>query len=290
MRLFFLYFIIFNFFSAFGQNSNEYIGAIKLNDSTALTYKIEFEENNGKISGYSVTDFGGEHETKSSIKGTYNDKDNMLSFYETGIVYTKSIFVKNDFCFIHFQPTSFKLGKTKSFKGTFLGKFNDGVECINGEIFLNAIEKIEKLESKLTKKVNNSKKVSDSLKAQYNNVKIMDSINLNILKKDQVTSIFTKSKSVKFYIYDGGKIDNDVITIQKDGKVILFKHQISEKKELIEVPVTANTTRITIIAESTGTIGTTTAIIEVKDDSNDIKTLTSLNKGEKTEIDILKKM
>ncbi|MFK7832664.1 MAG: hypothetical protein AB8B52_05265 [Winogradskyella sp.] len=289
MRILFFSILFATSFFTFSQSSNEYAGLLKLNDTTAITYRVVFKESNGMLSGYSITDFGGEHETKSNIKGTYDDKSNELSFYETGIVYTKSTFISNDFCFVHLEPIKFKLGKTKSFKGKFLGKFSDGVKCIDGEVFLNAIERIEKLVTKVTKKLNNSKKVSDSIKREFNNLKIMDSINLNVLKRNQTTSVFTKSNKVNLIIYDGGKIDNDIITVLKDGKIILLKHKITEKKEILEIELTSNKTTITIIADSVGSIGTNTAVVEFKDDVNDIKTLTNLNKGEKTIIDILKR-
>ena len=51
--------------SAVSQNNYEFFGAIKLNgnDKTLITYRLVFEENNGKIKGYSVTDLDGSHET-----------------------------------------------------------------------------------------------------------------------------------------------------------------------------------------------------------------------------------
>ena len=74
---YFLFFWLVLFFlqktSCFGQKSNEYIGAIKLMDSSIITYKIKFELiSDNQIKGYSITDFGGDHETKSSLTGYYD--------------------------------------------------------------------------------------------------------------------------------------------------------------------------------------------------------------------------
>lgn len=270
------------------QSFNDYVGAIKLNDTSVITYRLKFKVSEGTVSGYSITDLNGKHETKSSIEGKYDAGTKLLSFNETGIIYTKSPVSQNDFCHIYFQPVKVDFENNKDIKGDFYGKFSDGTKCIDGEIYLNAIEKVEKRIEKVSKKINRSKRVADSIKERFNNIKILDTLNLNVLRKDETTSVFTSSKTIKMVIYDGGKIDDDRITILKDGKIILLKHRITGKKEQIELPISSDKTRITVIAESVGTIGTNTVIIEIIDSINTIKTVTSLEKGEKTEIDILR--
>lgn len=277
-------------FSANAQKSKEYVGALKLNDSTAIPYRIIFEEKKGKLFGYSITDFGGDHETKSNIVGSFDSDKKLISFYEKGIVYTKSSFVKNDFCYVHVEPTKFKLGKTKSIKANFFGKFSDGSKCIDGELYLNALERVQKILNKVTKKVNKSKRVDDSLKTQFNNIKVMDSIQLNILRKSQTTSYFTKKKKIELVFYDGGRIDNDIITVMKNDSIVLKEFQISDHPKIINVLLDKGTTNISIIANSIGTIGENTTVVEIRDGINNIKAMTNLAKGDKTNINfILKK-
>lgn len=287
--LFFFTLVFLSIVSLKAQSSNDYVGAIKLNDTSVITYRLKFKISDGEVSGYSLTDFNGEHETKSAIKGKYDSDKKLFSFHEDGIIYTKSPVSENDFCNIYFMPTKFEVGKSKYIKGEFYGKFDDGTKCIDGEIYLNAVERVEERIEKVSKKINKSRKVHDSIKEQFNNLKILDTLNLNVLKKDEITSVFTKSKSVKFMIYDGGQVDADAVTILKDGKIVLLNHKISDKKEIFEFPISKAKTRITVIAESMGTIGTTTATIEILDNENTIRTVTSLNKGEKTEIEVLRK-
>ena len=110
---------------------------------------------------------------------------------------------------------------------------------------------------------------------------------MNILKKAQTTSIFTKSKFVTLTIFDGGQEDGDVVTILANGKVILRRYIISKEKKILEIPISVNKTTITIIAESTGSITTNTAVVEINDDYNNIRALTNLKKGESTKIDVL---
>jgi hypothetical protein len=71
MRYGFTFFLIYLLFNTLGfsQGTYEYFGAIKLNDSSLISYKIIVTENNGLVSGYSLTDLGGAHETKSYLTG-----------------------------------------------------------------------------------------------------------------------------------------------------------------------------------------------------------------------------
>lgn len=275
--------------SVFAQDSYEYVGALKLNDSTAIPYKIYFEENEGKVSGYSITDISGEHETKSSIKGEYDEDDKTLSFHETGIVYTKSTFVENDFCFIHLEPTKFKLGRTKSFKADFLGKFSDGTKCINGEIFLNAFERVEKVVKKLSKKVNRSRKIEDSLKQKFNNVSIMDSLKLNVLKREETTTFFTKSNTIELSIFDAKIIDDDIISVMVNEEYLLDSHVATREKKILKIKLDKKKTNIVLISESIGKLGVNTTMIELKDSNdNRIEAITKLKKGEVTKINVIK--
>ena len=271
------------------QASSEYIGAIKLNDSAIITYKVKFDINYDKVEGYSITDFGGAHETKSKLKGSYNPSTRELSFNEYDIVYTKSDVIHDDFCFVHFEPTYFKPGKTKYFKGAFKGLFTDGEECISGELFLNSAENVEKRMDKMTKKIDKSKRVPDSIKQKAKDFKFLEKLNMNILKTSEVTSVFSKSKTISLAVYDGGQEDGDVISIKVNGIVVLRRYSISKEIKTIEIPLISKKTVIEVIADGVGTITTNTAVIEIHDGVNKIKAMTNLKKNESTQIHVLLK-
>ena len=125
---YFLFIITYLFYCGitYGQNEQEYLGVIKLNDSSFISYHLNLLENNNIISGYSVTDIGGNHETRSNITGTYNTKTNMLTFKEVGIIYTKSEISDYDFCYIHFKGKVNNVDSYKNIEGKFSGFYNDG--------------------------------------------------------------------------------------------------------------------------------------------------------------------
>ena len=274
----------------FGQNNNKYTGFIKIQDTLLIKYKLEFIEDNGTISGFSLTDFGGAHETKSKIVGRYDKESKLLSFKEVEIIYTKSPVSLDayDFCNVNFEPSKFKLGADK-LSGDFKGRFSDGKECIDGELAMSSVEKIANRIIKFTNRVQKSKRIEDSTKQKVQNLKILDTINLNVLKKGEVTSVIVKSSDVNFLVYDAGQIDDDIVTIKQDGKSILSKYRITDKKKILSVNMNKEKISLTIHSDSEGTIGSNTAIIEIVNGDNTIKTMTNLKKGETTKIDLLQK-
>lgn len=284
---FFLFFLCYSS-SLIAQEKHEYLGVIKLNDSSFISYKLHLIENNGLISGYSVTDIQGEHETKSNITGIYNDKTNQLSFREVGIVYTKSIISDYDFCYIHFNGRIGNINSKKNIVGKFNGQYNDGSTCINGEIALKSVQKIARKAQKIDKIIQKSKRITDEVKSDINLSQTLDSLNMNILKSNQNLSMFSSSTQVKLKIYDAGKVDGDKINLFINDTIVLKNYMVSKKIKEIIIPLKSEKTTIKVRAINVGSISPNTTKIEIIDENNNIKTLTSLKKGEKTSITIIK--
>ncbi|MFH6769006.1 hypothetical protein V8G56_09685 [Gaetbulibacter aquiaggeris] len=273
---------------SWSQNAYEYMGLVMLNDSTTITYKISITEKNGSVKGYSLTDLGGEHETRSNILGEYDHVNNELNFRETSIIYTKSPVTQDDFCFINTTFKKFSFEKSNKIKANFVGLFSDNTRCIDGQLFLNSVEKIEARMDKMVTKINKSNKIADSTKVKINALRLMDSLNLNILKKDQTLSVFSKSKKVSIRVYDGGKEDGDKITIYANKKVVLNNYEANKEKRIIYLNLFDDKTSIVIKAENEGKITPNTVIVEIEDGNNNIKALSNLKQGETTQIDFLK--
>ncbi|MBL4939952.1 MAG: hypothetical protein JKY16_06760 [Lutibacter sp.] len=285
--LFFLFFLCYSG-SLIAQEKHEYLGVIKLNDSSFISYKLHLIENNGLISGYSVTDIQGEHETKSTITGTYNNKTNQLSFREIGIVYTKSLISDYDFCYIHFNGKIGNINSKKNIAGKFNGQYSDGSTCIDGEIDLKDIRKIEKKAQKIDKIIQKSKRITDEVKSNINLRQTLDSLNMNILKSNQNLSMFSSSTQIKLKIYDAGKVDGDKINLFINDTIVLKNYVVSKKIKKIIIALTSEKTTIKVRAINVGSISPNTTKIEIIDKNNNIKTLTSLKKGEKASITIIK--
>jgi len=272
----------------FAQNEQEYLGVIKLNDSSFISYRINLLENNNLISGYSITDIGGDHETKSNITGEYNDKTNTLTFKEVGIIYTKSEVSDYDFCYINFEGKVNTINSKKNIEGKFVGLYNDGSNCINGEIKLRNIEKIEKKAEKIDKLIQKSKRVDKEVKATVSVTQTLDSLKMNILKPNQNLTMFTASSQLKLNIYDAGKVDGDKINIYVNGSIFLRNYIVNKNIKKLTIPLNSKSTLVEVLALNTGTISPNTAKIEIVDQKNNINTLTRLKTGEKTSITIVK--
>ncbi|WP_240573106.1 hypothetical protein [Aestuariibaculum lutulentum] len=284
--LFFMVLVYPIFISA--QEAYEYIGFVRINDTVNIAYKVSLTEQKGEVKGYSLTGMGGEHETRSTIRGEYYEDKKQLNFRETGIVYTKSPVNQNDFCFINTTIENFSFKKDNKIKADFIGLFPDNTKCIDGEIMLSPLEKMEAKFDKVMTKINKSKRVSDSIKEKLSSMKMMDSLNMNILRKDQTLSVFSKSKNVSLIIYDGGKEDGDKITISVNGKTLISNFEATNKSKQINLDLAEGKTSIVINAVNEGSIAPNTVIVELKDGDNTIKAMSNLKKGEKTQIDFLK--
>ncbi len=274
--------------SSFSQNKYEYVGGIKLNDSLVIPYRITFNENKGKVKGFSVTDLGSEHETRSNIFGEYNEKNKTLSFREVGIIYTKSPVSQNDFCFLNTTIKNFVFGKTKKAKANFVGLFSDYTQCINGEILLNSVEKTEKRIQKVVTKINRSKKIADSVKQRLVGLDIMSNFKMNVLKKNGTLSVFTDVKAIQLTIFDGGKLDGDRVSIIQDGTFLLNEYEATKTKKVLVIAIENKKTTLQIKAHNEGTIAPNTVIVEIDDGKNNIKALSNLKEGEITTMHIYK--
>lgn len=286
----FLTFFLTSYFSVYSQVNYEFYGALKLNgnEKQMITYKLIFTENQGKINGYTVTDLDGPHETKNSISGFYDKKNKMFSFQEEDILYTKSKFDENSFCFINFKGKVKLVENTSKLEGDFKGLFNNKSKCIDGTVALVGSSRIYNLISRLNKKIQKSKKLDEAAKEKYNPYKLIDSLKINRLTKNQDLTVFWRNNNAKIAIWDNGKEDGDVIDIYHNDKLLLNNFKVTtDKKELDIRLVKKNIFKIVAVNE--GQIKTNTVKIELTDGERSFDLLSNLDKGESALITIVKK-
>jgi len=137
------------------KTEHSFIGTIQLLDKTLLTYELIFEEDeNGNITGKSISDFSGDHRTESKIKGKIDRDANTISFNELDIISTKSDIPYDDFCYVHLYNAKIKLKKKKSvIQGHFYSRFKDDKKCLEGDIYLAGSERFFKKMNKMVKKI-----------------------------------------------------------------------------------------------------------------------------------------
>lgn len=277
--------------SFFGQANYEFFGILKLNgdSKSMISYRINFEEKNGKIKGYSITDLEGDHETKNVITGTYDAKSKIFNFKENEILYTKSTFSQNSFCFINYVGKIKLVNKNSKLEGDFKGIFKNNSTCINGTLSLIGSDKIYEKLNTMSKKIQNSKKIDQKTKNEVNPVQFMDDLKLNKLTKNQNMTVVWEDKKIKIEIFDAGKEDGDKINLYNGTKLILSNYEITNKKKIIEFEIEKDNLEFTIEAVSEGTIAPNTAKVILVDKNRSFELMTNLSKSEKTKITFIKK-
>jgi len=194
----FILLIFINFYSVAQTVENyDFIGTLILENNALITYRIQFNINNSKISGYSYTDINGNDETKSELKGTYNEKDKIISLEEFNILYTKSKEIEDIFCFINVDAKIKLKNNKQSIQGSFLGLYNNKDTCATGEILLISLKDAFKEIDKISKKISKTNRL-DSL---------------------------TKIKVTKEIFYNRTKVTKEVLYHRaKDAKELLLNH------------------------------------------------------------------
>ncbi len=208
------------------------------------------------------------------------------TFNEYDIVYTKSPITQDDFCFVNFKGKNINLKKNQKFRGEFKGLFSDKTQCINGEIYLSPVEKIEKQMKKANKVIQRTNRIADSLKEKANPLKIMDTLKMNVLRKSETLSVFSKFKTIRLEIYDGGQEDGDKIDVLNNGELILKDYEITSKRKPISILLAKAKTSIVLKAKNVGSMSTNTAVLEFFIGDQKIRALTNLKAGETTQIDV----
>lgn len=288
MKIFFINFFTFFSIFCFSQEKYEFSGVLKLNgdDKTLITYMISFDVKNGTLKGFSKTDIGGPHETKSLISGAYNSTTNILAFQESQILYTKSQISQKDFCYVFFEGKLKLSANLKEIKGNFSSKYKDGKKCINGTLLLVNQKKIEKTINKLSTKIQSSKKLDTTTKKKFDLRNMADSLQVNRLLKNQNLSIFATSKTITIEVWDNKKEDGDAINLYQNAKVVLKNYTVMNKKKIIEIPLTTSPILLKLEATNEGNYAPNTAMIRIIDGENSYELLSNLKKWESSSITI----
>lgn len=247
--------IIFLFFQS-KLNAEEYAGSIILSDSTIYTFELNLIINKENITGYSLTNYGTNSETKSSIEGTFDKTKNVYEIIEKQIIYTKSKESIKNFCHLRIDLSEKGSYKSKRLEGEFIGYYDNNKKCAEGKIILFKKEKLKKIEKKINKRI----KKSTNNKSEHNNKKIT-------LKKDDKFYIETSKKYVSIRIWDPNLEDNDMILMKFNDDLILENYSTKNKPKKRRVKLSKGRNTLLISAINEGDNPPNTSAIELKVDS-----------------------
>ena len=247
--------IIFLFFQS-QLNAEEYVGSVILSDSTIYTFELNLIINKENITGYSLTNYGTNSETKSSIEGTFDKTKNVYEIIEKQIIYTKSKESIKNFCHLRIDLSEKGSYKSKRLEGEFIGYYDNNKKCAEGKIILFKKEKLKKIEKKINKRI----KKSTNNKLEHNNKKIT-------LKKDDKFYIETSKKYVSIRVWDPNLEDNDMILMKFNDDLILENYSTKNKPKKRRVKLSKGRNTLLISAINEGDNPPNTSAIELKVDS-----------------------
>ena len=254
MKNILLFLLLLMGFSINAQESQfNYLGTLLLPNGTAISFSIHFNEENGVVNGYSLTNIGTPDETKSDISGMYFKKDKSFQLQETQILSTRSEADLSTFCFIH-ANLSFKGGLgNKRLEGGFVGLFANNDTCASGKILLMEKEKLEKEIKKVKKRIEKFEEKRGTI-LQTKQLKDGDDFMLN-----------WESDKLTLYLWDANEEDGDKIQLIINGQIILNKYETKRKRKKIKYKLKEGNNIIEIKAVNLGTSPPNTSRIELID-------------------------
>ncbi|QOD61536.1 hypothetical protein H9I45_03540 [Polaribacter haliotis] len=292
-----LFLISFLFISFLNSQENkefdyELVGALVLDSKQLFSYKIEFNSSETSfIEGYSYTDLGGENETKSYIRGYYNPKSKTIQFKESDILYTKSKYLPEEFCFIKFDGVFKGETKKKSLNGDFIGIYDDKDTCATGKIKLVSTKFLEKKVKKFYKKVekiDKIKKIDSVVKEELKPVNYLKKFSETKIGSGENVSVFVYTSKMKMEIWDYGKEDGDKITILLNNIPVLENFSVAKKRKSIILNLKKDKNIIKIITVDAGKIKTNTTKLKLYDFRREYEVVADLEEGKSASINVVK--
>ena len=264
----------------FSQNTFSYLGTLLLSNNTPIGFSMELQEENGIVSGYSITNINTPDETKSEINGLYFKNDKSFQLQETQILSTQSEAALNTFCYINMTLALKGKFGSKRLEGNFTGNFLDSTQCASGKIVLMERTKLEKKIEKIKKKI--EKKIE---KEKIDTTQILQT---QILKGGDDFTINWGSNKLKLFIWDANKEDDDKIQLTINGNIILYDFETKTKRKKIKYKLQDGENIIEIKATNLGSSPPNTSRIELVDSKTKYSIITQLTLERSAIIKVIK--
>ncbi|MDA7577929.1 hypothetical protein N8692_00405 [Flavobacteriales bacterium] len=245
--------ITFNYIGL-SQSHSVYIGTIISSNNNPISYKLDFTEDNGIISGYSITNIGTNDETKSKIIGTFISSEKTLHIKETEILTTNSQEPLENFCFIEMKLEKKGIFGSKRLEGEFNGYFFKKKKCAIGRITMIEEKKIRKIKKKIKKKIELNKR--ERVKEEEEEI---------LMKSGEKFTFNSESKKITLLIWDANKEDGDKIDLLLNSVTILSNYETKNKARKIRIKLEDGKNIIEVKATNEGINPPNTSRIELID-------------------------
>ena len=245
--------ITFNYIGL-SQSHSVYIGTIISTNNNPISYKLDFTEDNGIISGYSITNIGTNDETKSKIIGTYISSEKTLHIKETEILTTNSQEPLENFCFIEMKLEKKGIFGSKRIEGEFNGYFLNKKKCARGRIIMIEEKKLRKIKKKIA--LNKRERVKKEEKEEEEEI---------LMKSGEKFTFNSERKKITLLIWDANKEDGDKIDLLLNSVTILSNYETKNKAKKIRIKLEDGKNIIEVKATNEGINPPNTSRIELID-------------------------
>lgn len=251
-------------------------GSLGVESGETFTYQLVFTDSAGYISGYAVTYLQKENDTRAAITGAIDRKKKTLSFTETEIVYNNGFRSHAIICLIRSALTYRKEGSSFVLAGPVSSRDIGNASCSQGSVRFEDADVLEALfreepsaPQPLQPATPPRVVVIDQTKpAQTQPAAAATPVSPQPV---QITEGREKiydwqSDTIVFEIWDGGRIDGDVVSVRYNNATILDKYTLTKEKKRIILPLTGKGTDvITVVAGYEGNEPPNTADIIIRD-------------------------
>ena len=256
----------------FGYN---YLGSLVLPNNTLISFSIHFNEEDGVVDGYSLTNINTPDETKSDLSGIYFKGDKSFQLQETQIISTSSEADLSTFCFIHTNISlKGRLG-TKRLEGNFVGLFTNNDTCASGRVLLLEQEKLKKKINRIKNKIEKTEEESAFLQIQQ-------------LKDGDDFLIEWENDNLRLFIWDANEEDGDKIQLKINNDIILNDFTTKRKRKRIKYKLQKGENIIEIRAVNLGDCPPNTSRIRLVDSNTMYPIITQLTLDKSAIIIIMK--
>jgi len=245
--------ITFNYIGL-SQSHSVYIGTIISSNNNPISYKLDFTEDNGIISGYSITNIGTNDETKSKIIGTFISSEKTLHIKETEILTTNSQEPLENFCFIEMKLEKKGIFGSKRIEGEFNGYFLNKKKCAIGRIIMIEEKKLRKIKKKIKKKIELNKR--ERVKEEEEEI---------LMKSGEKFTFDSENKKITLLIWDANQEDGDKIDLLLNSVTILSNYETKNKARKIRIKLEDGKNIIEVKATNEGINPPNTSRIELID-------------------------
>lgn len=241
---------------ASAQQEHQLSGYLGVEGGELFTFKLTFTVSGNTISGHSYTWLNEGSEVKASVSGTLDRATRSLTFKEDKILYNQGFKSNVTICLIESRLRYKKEGGSVMFTGPITSSDVTNVSCGRGTITFPDSEELRKLFSEsqetapapVVKPTASKAPPKKPIRIVYDTGTVAKPVQtpaVNVV--DKITE--GKDKTYKWQtdslvleVWDGGKIDGDVVTIVFNGKVILAGHAITAEKKRLVVPLPETST------------------------------------------------